>query len=171
MEQIEREFLEEQRRKLEGDTRPQPDKPPDDGYVLKFFFYFQHKLVIYLYKSLTSLFNQKTKLKLDLKCLFFYIHSKLDSKAEERSPIKNHLKSPEKSKKADVEEGEITSDEEPLEVRRKKDKKQKKKEDKRKRVVSVSDEHSYTESAIGLNGVKDVSINFDPIFIVKCTIS
>ncbi|XP_013144812.1 PREDICTED: histone-lysine N-methyltransferase SETD1-like isoform X2 [Papilio polytes] len=113
MEQIEREFLEEQRRKLEGDTRPQPDKPPDDG--------------------------------------------KLDSKAEERSPIKNHLKSPEKSKKADVEEGEITSDEEPLEVRRKKDKKQKKKEDKRKRVVSVSDEHSYTESAIGLNGVKDTS--------------
>ncbi|XP_013167765.1 PREDICTED: histone-lysine N-methyltransferase SETD1 isoform X1 [Papilio xuthus] len=112
MEQIEREFLEEQRRKLEGDTRP--DKPPDDG--------------------------------------------KLDNKAEERSsPLKNHLKSPEKSKKADVEEGEITSDEEPLEVRRKKEKKQKKKEDKRQRLVSVSDEHSYTESGIGLNGVKDTS--------------
>ncbi|XP_068623377.1 histone-lysine N-methyltransferase SETD1 isoform X2 [Battus philenor] len=111
MEQIEREFLEEQRRKLEGDARPQPDKPPDD------------------------------------------------SKPEEiSSPVNNHLKSPEKSKKsAEVEEGEISSEEEPLDTRRKKDKKQKKKDEKRQRVISVSDEHSYTESAIGVNGVKETS--------------
>ncbi|CAH2052091.1 unnamed protein product, partial [Iphiclides podalirius] len=114
MEQIEREFLEEQRRKLEGDTRAL-DKPPDDGLP--------------------------------------------DSKSEDVSnSIKNHLKSPEKSKKAeDVEEGEITSEEEPLDSRRKKDKRQKKKGEKRQRVISVSDEHSYTESANGVNGVKEPS--------------
>lgn len=89
--------------------------------------------------------------------VFFF--SLVDSKPEElNTSVKNHLKSPEKTKKVeDVEEGEITSEEEPLDSRRKKDKKQKKKGDKRQRVISVSDEHSYTESANGLNGVKEVS--------------
>lgn len=30
MEQIEREFLEEQRKNMEADTPPQPEKPPDE---------------------------------------------------------------------------------------------------------------------------------------------
>lgn len=59
----------------------------------------------------------------------------------------------------DVEEGEISSEEEPLEVRRKKEKKQKKKTDKRRRVTSVSD-HSFTESAVSVNGVKEVRLYF-----------
>lgn len=33
MEQIEREFLEEQRKNMETDLRPQPEKPPDERYV------------------------------------------------------------------------------------------------------------------------------------------
>lgn len=32
MEQIEREFLEEQRKNKEPDVRPQPEKPPDERY-------------------------------------------------------------------------------------------------------------------------------------------
>lgn len=87
------------------------------------------------------------------------IFSKPEPKKEESrsSPAKNHLKSPKNNKaEAEVEEGEITSEEEPLEARRKKDRRQKKKQDKRQRVSSVSD-HSQTESATSVNGVKEVS--------------
>ncbi|XP_045454073.1 histone-lysine N-methyltransferase SETD1 [Melitaea cinxia] len=115
MEQIEREFLEEQRRKMEVEAGPPPDKAPDE--------------------------------------------SKPEPKKEESrsSPSKNHLKSPKTNKaEAEVEEGEITSEEEPLEARRKKDRRQNKKQDKRQRISSVSD-HSHTESAVSVNGVKEAS--------------
>lgn len=87
------------------------------------------------------------------------IFSKPEPKKEESrsSPANNHLKSPKNNKaEAEVEEGEITSEEEPLEARRKKDRRQKKKQDKRQRVSSVSD-HSQTESAPSVNGIKEVS--------------
>lgn len=95
----------------------------------------------------------------------FSVYSKLESKKEEpeSSPIKNHLKSPEKSKpETEVEEGEITSEEEPLDVRRKKERKQRKerkerKSDKRQRIVSLS-EHSNTD-AVSINGVKEVRLD------------
>ncbi|XP_049879061.1 histone-lysine N-methyltransferase SETD1 isoform X2 [Pectinophora gossypiella] len=112
MEQIEREFLEEQRQKQESD-RPQPEKPPDESKPEK----------------------------------------AANSKAEEpkSSPLKNHVKSPEKSKlDTEMEEGEITSEEEPV---RRKD--ARKKGDKRQRIVSVS-EHSNTD-AVSVNGVKEIS--------------
>ncbi|XP_050353651.1 histone-lysine N-methyltransferase SETD1 isoform X1 [Nymphalis io] len=116
MEQIEREFLEEQRRKMEVDAGPPPDKAPDE--------------------------------------------SKTEPKEEESrsSPVKNHLKSPKKNKpEAEVEEGEISSEEEPLEARRKKERRPKKKQVERQRIPSVSDSHSYTESAASVNGVKEAS--------------
>ncbi|XP_063541575.1 histone-lysine N-methyltransferase SETD1 [Cydia strobilella] len=120
MEEIEREFLEEQRKNMETDQRP-PDKPPDT------------------------------------------------SKSEDRSsPIKNHRKSPEK--KQEIEDGEITSEEENLQARRKRERKERKgkKMEKRERErekgdrvervdrverLSVSD--SNTESAVSVNGIKE----------------
>ncbi|CAG4932829.1 unnamed protein product [Colias eurytheme] len=111
MAQIEREFLEEQRRKMEMDKEPEPDKPPDK-----------------------SILEEKTE----------------ESRV---SPVKNHLKSPDK-RKPDVEEGEISTDEEPLEARRKKRKQKKKRgEVKRERAVSVSDSH--TDTAASVNGIKE----------------
>ncbi|XP_028035252.1 histone-lysine N-methyltransferase SETD1 isoform X2 [Bombyx mandarina] len=112
MEQIEREFLEEQRQKMEVDTQPQPEKPPDD--------------------------------------------STHDSKPDApiSSPIKNHIKSPEKKPDTEIEDGEITSEDETLKSRRKKERRSKKIE-KRQRAISASD--SNTETANGVNGVKDGS--------------
>ncbi|XP_052738940.1 histone-lysine N-methyltransferase SETD1 isoform X2 [Bicyclus anynana] len=107
MEQIEREFLEEQRKTMEVDDGPPPEKPPD-----------------------TSL-PEKTK-----------------EEESRRSPIKNHLKSPEKSKPDDVEEGEITSDEETSQEKKKENEKP---DDKRERLPSLSD----TESAPSVNGIKE----------------
>nr|XP_013189562.1 unnamed protein product [Amyelois transitella] len=105
MEQIEREFLEEQRRTMETDTRPQPDKPPD-----------------------TALPESKTE-------------------EPRTSPVKNHLKSPEKREKPEeVEEGEITSEEE--ESRRSRERRSRKRADTRQRVESAG-------SPPGVNGLKD----------------
>ncbi|CAK1541621.1 unnamed protein product [Leptosia nina] len=102
MAQIEMEFLEEQRRKMEMEKESEPDKPPDE--------------------------------------------SAQEKKEESRlSPIKNHVKSPDKTKPV-LEEGEVSSEEEPLEARRKKERKQRKtkrKTDKRRRT-SVSDSHTDT---------------------------
>ncbi|CAH0595342.1 unnamed protein product [Chrysodeixis includens] len=124
MEQIEREFLEEQKKKLETDTHPLPEKPPDD--------------------------------------------SKPDVKAEEArsSPLRNHAKSPEKSKRSarsPLEDGEVSEDELPLTARRKREPSghsahsgQGGPADTRQRAVSGSD-HSNTETAHSLNGVKDGS--------------
>ncbi|XP_053617378.1 histone-lysine N-methyltransferase SETD1 isoform X2 [Plodia interpunctella] len=109
MEQIEREFLEEQRKTMETNSRPQPDKPPD-----------------------TSLPESK-------------------SEESRTSPVKNHLKSPEKREKPEeVEEGEITSDEEDT---RRKDRRSRKRSEKRKRIVSGSD--SAADAPLSLNGVKE----------------
>ncbi|XP_047032818.1 histone-lysine N-methyltransferase SETD1 isoform X1 [Helicoverpa zea] len=117
MEQIEREFLEEQRRKLETDTHQLPEKPPDD--------------------------------------------SKPDTQPEEArsSPIKNHTKSPDRDKskrETSLEDGELSDDEQPLRARRKRDKAEK--ADKRQRIVSFSD-HSNTETAVSVNGVKDAALH------------
>lgn len=54
MEQIEREFLEEQRRKMEGDQRPQPEKPSDKVYVY----------ILWLRTKKHGFFGKKLKLKL-----------------------------------------------------------------------------------------------------------
>lgn len=92
--------------------------------------------------------------------MYVFINSTPEAKfeASSASPVnntKNHLKSPAKSKHDSLEEGEISSEEESLQVRRKKDKK-KKKGEARNRVVSLSD-NSAAEGA-SVNGVKDVSL-------------
>ncbi|XP_069357216.1 histone-lysine N-methyltransferase SETD1 isoform X2 [Maniola hyperantus] len=106
MEQIEREFLEEQRKTMEVDAGPPPEKPPD-----------------------TSLPEPKEE-------------------EPRSSPVRNHLKSPEKSKPHEIEEGEITSEGE-HEERRKDETEQPK--DKKERLPSLSD----TESAPSVNGIKE----------------
>ncbi|XP_041972422.1 histone-lysine N-methyltransferase SETD1 isoform X2 [Aricia agestis] len=81
--------------------------------------------------------------------------SKPETVSEEpRSPVKNHLKSPEK-RNDNVEEGEISSEDEHKERRKKEKGQKKRKNEKRQRVLSASD-HSYTE-AVGVNGVKEAS--------------
>ncbi|XP_045487005.1 histone-lysine N-methyltransferase SETD1 isoform X1 [Pieris rapae] len=83
---------------------------------------------------------------------------KQESPDESRlSPLKNHRKSPEK-KPAKLEEGEISSEEEPLEARRKKERKQRKTKRKaEKRRPSVSDSH--TDTAVSVNGVKEDEVH------------
>lgn len=56
-----------------------------------------------------------------------------------------------------MEEGEITSEEEPQPARRKKEKRKTKKTEKRQRIASISD-HSNTETTVSVNGVKEVSL-------------
>ncbi|KAL4718342.1 hypothetical protein ACJJTC_000035, partial [Scirpophaga incertulas] len=113
MEQIEREFIEEQRKQLEGtDTDLPPEKPPDE--------------------------------------------SPPEPKVEEvRSPVKNHVKSPDKreSKPTEVEEGEISTEDEPIDQLKEC---RLKKTDKRQRIISTSDQdHSNNEGAVSVNGVKE----------------
>lgn len=84
------------------------------------------------------------------------------------SPVKNHLKSPDKSKPdTELEEGEISSEEESLESRKKKEKKKKReKREKRKRVESVDQSDHSTMETVSVNGVKDVSgINLEAHFL------
>lgn len=68
--------------------------------------------------------------------------------------MRNHLSSPDKNKvDTEVEEGEITSEDEAEKMRRKKEKLR---SEKRQRIVSISD-HSNTETAVSVNGVKEVN--------------
>lgn len=71
-------------------------------------------------------------------------------------PTTNHVSrlSPDKNKQ-DLEDGEISSEEETLEARRKSERETRRKSDKRQRVLSSVSE-SNTESAVSVNGVKEV---------------
>ncbi|XP_022831575.1 histone-lysine N-methyltransferase SETD1 isoform X2 [Spodoptera litura] len=112
MEQIEREFLEEQRRKMETDTHPLPEKPPDD--------------------------------------------SKPEMQPEEphSSPIKKAAKSPERG--AALEDGSQSDDSAPRRARPAPGSAPGPAPHSRQRIVSFSD-HSTTETAVSVNGIKDAS--------------
>ncbi|XP_048482105.1 histone-lysine N-methyltransferase SETD1 isoform X3 [Plutella xylostella] len=157
MEQIEREFKEEQLRSA-GARDDKPDAKYDDCHVR-------------LSRMADLPHDSKPETKTESKP-----KPKIseEPKIERRSPVSNHLKSPEKKKK-EAEEGEITSDEEMLESRRKKDTKKKRKkpqkreekekerekqrekerEKQRERVVSLSDDQSNTDTAPSMNGIMD----------------
>ncbi|CAB3220457.1 unnamed protein product [Arctia plantaginis] len=118
MEQIEKEFLEEQRRKLEIDTHP-PEKPPDESKQER---------------------ERETRTE-DLR-----------SSPYRKEDYKKHPTSADKNKRDASLDGEL-SDEEPLRTKRN----SMENSDKRQRIVSFSDDHSNTETAVSVNGVKEAS--------------